>query len=234
MNEDQLQGILSKLYQLAAPEKVAYKAKKFGIIANNSLGIYQKDLNAISKQFPKDAVLAEALFDSGIYEARVLCSKLFPVQELTEAHLEKWVGTFENWEICDSFCMALFAKSKFAVPKILEWSKREAEFEKRASFATLAAYCMADKKAENDSFLQFFPLIYSAANDNRIYVKKAVNWALRNIGKRNPDLRKEAIQWSKQILSLETKASKWIAQNALKELNKEGLRSSDYPRAIYR
>lgn len=234
MSEDQLEIILSRLHQLANPDKVAYKAERFGIVSHNALGIYQKDLNALAKQFPKDKVLAEALFDSGIYEARVLCSKLFPLEELTEAHLEQWVPTFENWEICDSFCMGLFAKSKFAVPKIIEWSSRDAEFERRASFATLAAYCTADKKAENDIFLQFFPLIYSTANDNRIYVKKAVNWALRSIGKRNPDLRKEAIQWSEQILSLETKAAKWIAQNALKELNKEGLRISDYPRAIYR
>lgn len=226
--------VLEELYAQEDQEKVLFKKRKFGIVANNSLGIYHKDLKEIAKEIGKDSQLAIQLFDSGIYEARLLCSKLFYPKDLTENLMEKWVRTFENWEICDSFCMGVFAKSDLALTKILEWSEREEEFQKRAAFAIMAAYCMADKKSENELFLQFFPIIKDAANDERLYVKKAVNWALRNIGKRNIDLRKQAIEVCNVLVKTDSKTANWIANNALKELQKEGVRTSDYPRKIYR
>jgi len=227
-------AIIAELEQLANPEKVVFKQKKFGVISQNALGIYHKDLKEIAKRIGKNNALAEELFDTNIYEARLLCSKLFKPKDLTEALMEKWVVTFENWEICDSFSMGIFAKSTLAIPKILEWNTRSREFEKRASFATIAAYCMADKKADNTVFEQFFPLIHQAANDERIYVKKAVNWALRNIGKRNIDLNKRAIEEAHKIEALEYKSAKWIARDALRALQKEVINILDYPRAIYR
>ena len=163
-----------------------------------------------------------------------MCSKIFNPKDLNNALLEKWAATFENWEITDSFCMGLVAKSKFAIPKALEWSSRKREFEKRSGFTVMAAYCMADKKAENQVFEQFFPIIKREAWDNRIYVKKAVNWALRNIGKRNIDLNKKAIEVAYEILAMEDKSAKWIAKDALRELEKDGINILDYPRAIYR
>lgn len=226
--------VLERLHKLKNPEKVLFKQRKFGIIANNSLGVYHKDLKIIAKEIGKNNLLAIQLFDSGIYECRLLCSKIFNPKDLTIDLMEKWVVTFENWEICDSFCMGLFAKSELALEKILEWNTREKEFEKRAAFAIMAAYCMADKNSGNELFLQFFPLIIKASNDERLYVKKAVNWALRNIGKRNVDLQKEAIKTAKNILKQESAAAKWIAKNALQELEKEKIRMSDYPRKIYR
>ncbi len=225
---------ISKLHELADPEKVSFKEQKFGIIATNSLGIYHKDLKVLAKEIGKDNMLAIQLFDSDIYEARLLCSKTFNPKDVTEPLMEKWVQTFENWEVCDSFCMAIFAKSQFALAKILEWTSRKPEFEKRAGFAIMAAYCMADKKGENEIFEQFLPIIIKQADDERLYVKKAVNWALRNIGKRNVDLNKSAIKVANKILLNESKAAKWIANDALRELQKENVRTSDYPRAIYR
>src|SRR5690606_18974757 len=106
-------------------EKLIFKEKKFGIISNNSLGIYHKDLDIISKEIGSDNNLALQLFDSGIYEARLLCSKMFKPKDVTEALMEKWVNTFENWEIYDSFCMGLFSKNELAVAKIIEWTKRK-------------------------------------------------------------------------------------------------------------
>ncbi len=229
-----VEQVLKRLTEMADPEAVIRKEKKFGVVAHEALGIYQKQLNELVQQLPKDNALAVQLFDSGIYEARILCSKMFRPKDLTSELMEKWVVTFENWEICDSFCMALFAKSKWAVPKALEWAEREAEFERRAAFATIAAYCMADKKADNKVFESFFPLIEKHATDNRLYVKKAVNWALRNIGKRNRDLNKAAKECAKRIQQLDTPTSRWIASDALKELEKENVRMSDYPRSIYR
>ncbi|WP_282030895.1 DNA alkylation repair protein [Winogradskyella eximia] len=226
--------IIEALYDLEDKDKVAFKAKKFGIISHNSLGIYHKDLKVMAKEIGVDNPLALQLFDSEIYEARLLCSKLFKPKDVTEELMEKWVKTFENWEICDSFCMGLFSKSNFALAKILEWSEREPEFEKRAAFATLASYCMADKTSDNNLFEQFFSIIKREAHDERLYVKKAVNWALRNIGKRNIDLNHKAIEVANKLLEFESKSAQWIAKNALAELQKEGIRMSDYPRAIYR
>ncbi len=226
--------IIERLYDLQDPEKILFKEQKFGIVSNNSLGIYHKDLRAIAKDIGTNNKLALQLFDSGIYEGRLLCSKLFKPKDITEDLMEQWVTTFENWEICDSFCMGLFAKSPFALAKILEWTTREPEFEKRAGFTIMAAYCMADKTAPNVLFEDFFPIIKRGANDDRLYVKKAVNWALRNIGKRNIDLKKDAIKVAKELLTSNYTSAKWIAKDALRELQKDTVRCSDYPRAIYR
>ncbi|MEM9686489.1 MAG: DNA alkylation repair protein [Bacteroidota bacterium] len=226
--------IISKLNEMANPEKIAIKAQKFGIIANNALGIYHQDLKALAREIPKDDQLAIKLFESDIYEARLLCSKLFNPKNLTESLMDKWVSTFENWEICDSFCMGLFAKSNYAVPKAIEWTERTKEFEKRAGFATIAAYCMADKKSTNEIFKLFFPTLLRESTDERQYVKKAVNWALRNLGKRNKDLNKNAISVAYQILEINSKSAKWIGKNALKELEKDNVRIADYPREHYR
>ena len=231
MNYEQ---VISELHKLANFEKVEYKERKFGVKANNSLGIFQKDLKILAKEIGKDNELAIRLFDSGIYEARILCSKVFDVKFLTEALMEKWLKTFNNWEICDSFSMGLFAKSKFAVTKAFEWSKRKNEFEKRAAFATISSYCMADKHADNKTFENFFSLIIKEANDDRLYVKKAVNWALRSIGKRNVDLNKKAIVIANEILSFESKSAKWIAKDAIRELTGKKVNILDYPRDIYR
>ena len=226
--------IISELQRLGDKDKIVLKEKKFGIVANNSLGIYHNDLKELAKLIDKDNQLAIQLFDSGIYEARILCSKLYNINDLTENLMEKWVTTFENWEICDTFCMGLFAKSKFAISKAIEWTDRENEFEKRAGFTIIAAYCMADKKANNEIFEQFLPIINRHSTDDRIYVKKAVNWALRNIGKRNKDLNKKAIKVANDLIKLDNKTATWIAKDALKELQGETVKILDYPREIYR
>ena len=226
--------VMECLYELEDRDKVAFKAEKFGVISNNSLGIYHKDLKVIAKETGKNNELALELFDSGVYEARLLCSKIFNPKDVTEELMEKWVKTFENWEVCDSFCMGLFSKSEFAVSKIKEWSNRTPEFEKRAAFATLSSYCMADKKSENKLFEQFFDIIKREANDDRIYVKKAVNWSLRNIGKRNIDLNVKAIEIANEILSFGSKSATWIAKDALRQLQTETIKILDYPRHIYR
>jgi 3-methyladenine DNA glycosylase AlkD len=226
--------VLQKLKVLANPEKVAYKERKFGVVAHNALGVYGKDLNIIAREIGKNSELAIQLFDSEVYEARLLCSKIFRSRDVTEALMEYWTPTFNNWEICDSFSMGLYSKSSFAVKKINEWSTRYPEFEKRAAFATMASYCMADKKAGNEVYEAFFTLIKREATDERLYVKKAVNWALRSIGKRNIDLNREAILVAKEINQMKSKAAQWIAKDAIRELEGEKVNILDYPRAIYR
>ena len=229
-----LSEVIDRLERLANPEKVIIKREKFGINALNSMGVYQKDLKIIAKEVGHDYKLAIQLFDTGIYEARILCSKILKPEDITESLMEVWVESFENWEICDSFCMGLFAKSRFARKKIFEWSSRDKEFEKRAGFVIIAAYCMAEKNADNDIFEEFFPLIEREAADDRLYVKKAVNWALRNIGKRNIDLNYSAKIVANKIVKIDSKSAKWIASNALKELEQPAINILDYPRRIYR
>lgn len=226
--------VITCLYDLQDPDKVVFKEKKFGVVSHNSLGIYHKELKMVAKEIGRDNELALRLFDSGVYEARLLCSKIYDPKDLTTDLMERWVVTFENWEICDSFCMGLFAKSSFALQKINEWTQREPEFEKRAGFATMAAYCMADKKSGNMLFEEFLPILIRESNDNRLYVKKAVNWALRSIGKRNIDLNQRAIETAHKILSIDTKAANWIGKDAIRKLEAENVNILDYPRTIYR
>ncbi len=226
--------IIEVLKREANPNKIMIKQKRFGITADNALGIYHKELKALAKTIPKDDKLAIELFESKIYEARLLCSKIFNPNNLTEQLMDKWTSSFENWEICDSYCMGLFAKSKHAIPKAIEWSQRTREFEKRAGFTTIAAYCMADKNADNKTFEQFFSIIKKESTDDRLYVKKAVNWALRNIGKRNVDLKSQAMVVAEELIESNNKSAHWIGKNAIKELKKDKIRISDYPRNIYR
>ena len=229
-----LENILNRLNKLSNPKKVIFKENKFGIISNNSLGIYHKDLKELAKEIGQDNQIALQLFDTEIYEARILCSKIYNPNDITEELMEKWVNTFENWEICDSFCMGFFAKSKYALQKTEEWSKNKKEFIKRASFTIMASYGFANKNASNEIFERFLEIVEREVDDDRIYVKKAVNWALRNIGKRNIDLHEKAILSANKILLNKNKSAQWIAKNALKELEQENPKILDYPRELYR
>jgi 3-methyladenine DNA glycosylase AlkD len=226
--------VLGRLNNLADPDKVTFKEMKFGIQTNNSLGIYHKDLNGLAKEIGKDTELGIQLFDTGVYEARILCSKICRPKELSEELLDIWVETFDTWEICDSFCMGLFKYNEVAIKKAFQWSLREEEFVKRAGLVLMAVYGFADKHADNSVFESFLPVLIRESNDDRIYVKKAVNWALRQIGKRNQDLRLKATETAKIILQLESKSAQWIAKDALRELKSENLNVLDYPRSIYR
>ena len=226
--------VIKRLELLENPEKIEIKKKKFGINAKNSLGIYHKDLKVIAKEIGQDNKLALELYDTGIYEARILCSKIYNPECITEKQMDKWVADFENWEICDSFCMGFFAKSEYALSKANEWSGTDSEFVKRAGFVIMAAYGFADKVSGNEVFESFFQPIEREAIDDRLYVKKAVNWALRNIGKRNNDLQMSAIEVANRILMTDSKSAQWIAKNALSELKKTDVNIFDYPRDMYR
>jgi len=140
------------------------------------------------------------------------------VERVTEAQMDDWVEDFDSWDVCDQVCMNLFDKTPFAWKKIVDWSERGEEFVKRAAFALIACLAWHDRQAEDEKFTVLFPLIKSGAIDERNFVKKAVNWALRNIGKRNVNLNHSAIALAKEIQQLDSKAAKWIASDTLKEL----------------
>ncbi|MCP4521918.1 MAG: DNA alkylation repair protein [Cytophagales bacterium] len=224
--------IITRLEALANEEVILQKEKKFGVKAINTLGIYMKDLNVLVKEIGKDSDLATELFDLEIYEAKILAAKLMKPKDVSPELMEKWIRSFHNWEICDS-CCSLFAKGKYAKEKIVEWVEREEEFQKRAGFAMLAYHALADKNSTNEVFLPFFDLIKGAVTDERLYVKKAVNWALRQVGKRNLELRKEAIDICEELLQLSSKSAQWIAKDALRELKSEKTKCMNYPRSVY-
>jgi 3-methyladenine DNA glycosylase AlkD len=226
--------VIDRLRAIADPRKVKEKSDRFGIVADHAIGVYQSDLKKIAKEVGRNNQLALALFDTRIYEARLLCSKIYDPHALTKQLMDKWVGTFENWGICDSFCMGFFARSEHARSKALEWSARDAEFEKRAGFSIMASYGFANKQATNDVFNEFLGVIEREADDERHYVSKSINWALRNIGKRNKDLHESATRYAEQLLNADGRARKWVGSNAMRELAKPGLRTLDYPRTIYR
>ena len=230
----QLTEILSELKSLSDPEIKAFKAKKFGIVCDNSWGVYQKDISVLAKKIGKNTKVGIQLFNTGIYDAQLLCAKICRPKEISEDLMDQWITHFNTWEICDSFCMQLFKYHPLAIKKAKEWSKLENEFDKRAGFVLMATYGFADKIAANETFEQFFPILIENAKDERIYVKKAINWALRQIGKRNIDLQKKAIDTAKIILKQDSKSAQWIAKDALRELLREKVNILDYPRSIYR
>ena len=230
----QINEILIELKSLSNMDIKAFKAKKYGIHCENSWGVYQKDIAVLAKKIGKNTSIGIQLFDTGNYDAQLLCAKICRPKEITEVLMDQWITHFNTWEICDSFCMQLFKFHPLAIKKALEWSERNNEFEKRAGFVLMATYGFADKNAENEVFEQFFPILIKHANDERIYVKKAINWALRQIGKRNVDLQKKAILTAKEILKQDSKSAQWIAKDALKELQGEKINILDYPRSIYR
>jgi len=205
---------------MANPINVAGMAR-FGINPKNTLGISVKDLRKIAKEIGHDHGLAEKLWHSGIHEARIMASLVDAAKLVTEAQMETWVRDFDSWDVCDLCCMNLFRKTRFAYRKAMEWNAREEEFVKRAGFALMATLAVHDKKENDSVFQEFLPIIEKEASDGRNYVKKAVNWALRQIGKRNRALNKLAIESAERIQMNESKPAQWIALDALRELRSE-------------
>jgi 3-methyladenine DNA glycosylase AlkD len=228
----ELSEVLQELEKLADPEVKKIK-ERFGITAENSYGIFLKDLKALAKRIGPNDDLALQLFDSGIYEGKLLCSDLYNPRNLTDQLMEKWVTAFENWEICDTFCMGFFGRSNLVLPKALQWVEYEPEYQKRAGFVLMVAYAFTDKQAPNEIIRQFFPIMLKHANDDRKYVMKGINWALRQVGKRNPDLYKEAIVAANEILALGSKPAQWIAKDALRQLQSPKVYFKNYPRKLY-
>lgn len=209
-------AILERLQALSNPDNVAGMAR-FGINPEKTLGISVVPLRQIAKEIGRDQTLALALWDSGIHEARLLAGFIAEPRQMSEALLESWVQEFDSWDICDQTC-GLFARTPFAYPKAMEWSARPESFVKRAGFVLMATLAVHDKHAPDECLSQFLPVIAREAGDERNFVKKAVNWALRQIGKRSPALNGQAIETARQIQELDSKAARWIAADALREL----------------
>jgi len=214
-----VEEVIARLNALSNPDNVAGMAR-YGINTQDTLGISIYTLRPIAKEIGRDHALALALWDSGVHEARILASYVDDPLKVTEAQLERWVVDFDSWDVCDQVC-DLFGRTPFAYQKTFEWSQRQEEFVKRAGFVLMAELAAHDKKAPDDKLAQFLPVIVRESADERNFVKKAVNWALRNIGKRNRYLNGLAIETAGQIRQVPSKAARWIAADALRELTGE-------------
>jgi 3-methyladenine DNA glycosylase AlkD len=219
-----LEDILNLLHSLANPDNVAGMAR-FGINPHHTLGVSIPSLRKMAREQGKDHDLALALWQCEIHEARLLASMVEDARQVSEAQMENWVKDFDSWDICDQVCGNLFDRTPFAYGKAQEWSARSEEFVKRAGFVLMASLAVHDKKASNAAFEPFFPILIREACDERNFVKKAVNWALRGLGKRNRSLNQTAIQTARKIQGLDCKAARWIAADALRELTSEKIQS---------
>ncbi len=215
--------VLRKLKALSNPKAVAGMAR-FGIKTANAYGLSLPTLRAMTKQIGRDHELALQLWSSGIHEARILASMIGDPLKVTEKQMESWVKDFDSWDICDNCCGNLFDKTKFAYRKATEWSQRPEEFVKRAGFALMAYLAVHDKLTANSTIEQFLPIIKREATDDRNFVRKSVNWALRQIGKRNRILNRKAVVMAREIQKIDSKSAKWIASDALRELTSQAVR----------
>lgn len=209
--------MLARLESMSDPKAVEGMAR-FGITPETALGVSIPALRKIAKEAGKDHSLALDLWASGIHEARILAGMVDDPAEVTEGQMDDWAAGFDSWDVCDQVCMNLFWLTPFARDKCFEWSVHDEEFVKRAGFALMARIAWSDKKATDAEIEQFLPVIRREATDERNYVKKAVNWALRQIGKRNQALNRSAIETARALKETDSKSARWIASDALREL----------------
>jgi 3-methyladenine DNA glycosylase AlkD len=215
-------SIIKELKSLSNPVNVAGMAR-FGISSNKTFGVSIPEVRRIANEAGKNHMLAIDLWKSGYHEARILASLIDEPEKVTPKQMDSWVGDFDSWDVCDQCCSNLFDKTPFAYDKIKEWSSSKKEFVKRASFSLLAVMAVHDKKAGDDVFVKLFPLIKRESTDERNFVRKAVNWALRSIGKRDETLRKKALKLSREIHKIDSKTAKWIASDAIRELESRSI-----------
>ena len=221
---DKVDAIVAYLKSEAHPEDVPEMAR-FGINPRNTLGVSITTLQAVAKQTGKNHPLAQELWATDLREARILAALIDDPSLVSAEQMEQWVAGFDSWDVCDGVCLHLFKRTAYAYPKAFEWSSREEEFVKRAGFVLMACLAVWDKKAPDEKIEAFLPVLLREAADERNYVKKAVNWALRQIGKRNRRLNAKSIEAARQIARLDSRAARWIAADALRELTSEKYQS---------
>ena len=214
-------AVLAQLRRLARPDQLEGMAR-YGMSREGRLGISIPTLRRIAKQAGKDHRLALDLWKSGVAEARIVASMVDEPERVTAAQMDRWVRHLNSWDVCDQVCANLFDKTPHAWTKARKWARRDEEYVRRAGFALMAYLAWHDKAASDVAFLRFFPSIRRGALDERNFVRKAVSWALRNIGKRNARLRAAAMREASALRNLDSKAARWVGADAVRELVKLG------------
>lgn len=212
-----LNAIIKQL-EAAGSETNRKGMQRYGINADNAYGVPLPFIRNLAKAHRNDHLLALQLWETGIHEARLLATMVDDPAKFTEVQMEDWVRDINSWDICDQCCSNLFDKTPFALKKIFEWTLRDEEYVRRAGFVLIACLAVHHKKMEDTKFMEFFPLIIEHSNDARNFVRKAVNWALRQIGKRNQALYDIALTVSQTLMNSEDKTARWIGSDAYREL----------------
>jgi 3-methyladenine DNA glycosylase AlkD len=212
-----VEQVLAELKKHTNKKNLAGMAR-FGINTGKAFGISIPVIRALAKKIGKDHKLALELWKTEYHEARILCSMIAEPEKVTPALMNRWAKDFDSWDVCDQCCNNLFVYTPFSREKIYEWNDSPDEFVKRAAFVLMAVSAVHNKEWNDDDFVELLPIIKKHSVDSRNFVKKAVNWALRQIGKRNVNLNKIAIRFSENLFGNESKSGKWIAADALKEL----------------
>jgi 3-methyladenine DNA glycosylase AlkD len=215
-----VEEVLEMLAAKADPDQLAGMAK-YGMNVKNRLGVKVPQMRKIAKEIGKDHKLALELWETGITEAMILASMVDVPDEVTEEQMEAWVQDFDSWDVCDQACMNLFDKTPLVWKKIHVWSDREEEYVKRAAYALIACLAVHDKGASDEVFISLIPVIKAGATDNRNYVKKAVSWALRNTGKRNPELNTVALVTARELQGINSRSARWIGSDAIRDLTSD-------------
>lgn len=196
---------------------------RYAIPSDNAFGVPMSNMKVLAKRLGRNHELAAALWDNGVYEARMLASLIDEPALVTSAQMDRWCRDFDNWAICDTVCFALFDRTPHAWGKVAQWAGRRDEYVKRAAFALLWGLTVHDKAATDKQFAQGLVFIERAAKDERHFVKKAVNMALRAIGKRNPALNAAAVAVARRLAAAPEAAARWVGKDALKELMSPGV-----------
>lgn len=191
---------------------------RYGITSTKAYGVSAPILKSLAKKIGKNHKLALNLWETGYLEARSIAVMIADPQVVTKSLMNKWVKDFDSWAVCDATCNYLFTYTPYAVDKVFEWCERKDEYVRRAGFVLMATLAVHDKKRDDRDFLLFFPFIKKYSTDERNFVKKAVNWALRQIGKRSPFLNIQAIELAREIKKINSKSARWIASDAIREL----------------
>jgi 3-methyladenine DNA glycosylase AlkD len=194
--------------------------KRFGITATKAFGVSMANLQKIAKPLGRDHALAEALWKTGWYEARMLASLIDEPDLVTPAQMDRWCKDFDNWGICDTVCFKLFDQTPHAFAKVTKWAASDEEFIKRGAFALLASLALHDKSSPDAAFLKTLPLVERAATDERNFVKKGVSWALRGIGHRSPKLWTAAMATAERLAASDDATARWIGRDAIKDLKR--------------
>ncbi len=219
-----VEDIVNALKAQANPHNVAGMAR-FGINPANTLGVSVALMRKLAAGIKKDHNLALQLWETGIHEARIVATMVDDPRLVTVQQMESWARDFDSWDVCDQACMGLFSRTPLGIEKAHEWSLRKEEFVKRAGFALMASLALGKKDIAEEQLAAFLPDIEREAWDERNFVKKAVNWALRQVGKKDLRLNKLAVETAERISKQDTKSARWIAADALRELTGEPVRS---------
>lgn len=217
-------AVLDELRGLANPTNIAGMAR-FGINPNGTLGISMPTLRRIGRRLGRDHELALELWGTGVHEARILASLVDEPARVTDAQLEAQVRDLDSWDVCDQWCLSLVWRTPLALEKVRAWAERPEEFVRRAAFALVASLAAHDKGLPDAAFVALLPLVEQAADDERNFVKKAVSWALRGIGKRNRALNTAAVETARRLAARAERPARWVGSDALRELTSDAVQA---------